>query len=274
MRAYARLRPGRILALGVRVWLRRSLQIHVVAALCLAPLCLAPLVILDASKRPFQDGTLPGLFGLYAAAWTAATGIFEQVERLARSVTAAYLAQFAVTVIVARDAHRRLAGRAPRSGPRALLGLVLLALGSLAVFTLLDSVVANASGHVSLWPIVAFVPVSIAEAFLAGAFWLALPAAAVDGHGILPALGRGRLLSRGSRFAVFSLVFLMVLLQWLVLIPFGWLTGVSDLHSEWLMAIPVVLFLTLKACVLAAAYHEACIRKEGPRAEDIGRVFA
>jgi hypothetical protein len=44
--------------------------------------------------------------------------------------------------------------------------------------------------------------------------------------------------------------------------------------NPWLFAVPGVLFLTLKACVLAAAYREICLLKEGPSPEEVGAVFS
>ena len=266
MRPYARLRVGRIVALGVGVWLRRSLQIHAVTALCLAPL-----VLFSSPPDPFDDGTIVGLFGLYATAWGAAVEI-SGGPGIFRNLTVAYLAQFAVTVILVRDAHRRLAGRAPRCGLLAILGLAFLAILGLAVFAVLDSVVAAGFASDTALPALLAIAVTVAEAFLGATFWLALPAAAVDGHGAFAALGRARLLAHGSRFPVAVLIILLVFLQWVMMIPLGFLAG--SLDTQWLFAVPAFLFLTLKACVLAAAHHEACFRKEGAGTEDLTAVFA
>lgn len=266
MRAYAQLRPGRIVAQGLRVWLHRSLQILAFAALCLVP------VALTASDPPSV-----GLFGLYPSAWAVSLDLLEPQAGRLSDVALAYFAQFAVTAVLVRHAHRRLAGRAPRARPLALLGLVPLALGSLAVFALLDSVVAAAfEKSSSALPVVLFIPNAVAQAFLAATCSLALPAIAVDGHGIFSALGRARLLAHGSGFAIFSVLALPFLLQWVMVIPFGIVTGLLGLW-QWeklMFAIPAILFVTLKACILAAAYHEACVRKEGPRADEIGAIFA
>jgi len=267
---YARLRAGRIVALGVRVWLRRSLQIHAVTALCLSPLVLFP-----RGSDPLDDGRVVGIFGLYTGAWGVSVEFLEGPLGILRNVTAAYLAQFAVTVLLVRDAHRRLAARAPRCGLPAILGLVLLALLGLAVFVLLDSVAAAAFMSSSALPVILVVAVSVVEAFLGATFWLALPAAAVDSHGVFAALGRGRLLAHGSRFAVAVLITMFVVLQWVMLIPIGFVAqGLGWERSQWLIAVPAFLFLSLKACVLAAAYEEARLRKEGPGTEDLSAVFA
>lgn len=271
VRTWARLRLRHIVASAIRVWLSRSLQIHAIAALCLAPLVLSP-----ESGDPFTNGRILGLFGLYPAAWAVPSDLLEPRAGFLLDVILAYLVQFAVTVILVRHAHRGLAGRAPRSRPLAILGLVLLALGGLALFGALDSVVVAASESSSALPVLLFIPVTVAEMFIAATCWLALPAAAVDGRGVFSALGRGRLLAHGSGFTVFVLIVVSFFLQWIMVIPCGILIGALDADGlfKWLFAVPAILSVPLKACLLAAAYHEACLRKEFPRADKIGAVFA
>jgi hypothetical protein len=262
------LRPGRIVAQGIRVWLHRSLPILAFAALCLLPVALS---------AESTDPSSFGLFGLYPSAWAVSLDLLEPRAGRLSDVALAYFAQFAVTVVVVRHAHRRLAGRAPRAGPLALLGLAPLALGSLAAFALLDSVVAAAFERSdSALPVLLFIPNAVAQAFLAATFSLALPAIAVDGHGIFSALGRARLLVHGSGFAIFSVLALTFVLQWVMVIPFGMVAGLLGLEQggQLMFAVPAILFVTLKACILAAAYHEACVRKEGARADELGAIFA
>lgn len=269
MRLYARLRGGRILRLGLDVWLRHALEIHAVTALCLAPLLtLAP-------TRPFGPGPFLGLFGLYPAAWAACVGFLGGTG--VSPGIAVYLAQYAVSVILVRDAHRRMSLRPARTSLRAMLGLAFLAAGGLAVFAVLD---AAASVAARAWsdPAGAVLLVALAtiltEMFLAATFWLAIPAAAVDGHGLLSALGRARLLAHGSRPTLLGLIFLLGLLQWAMLIPFAVLEDIPRSWTAWLPMVPVLLLVTLKACVLAAAYEEACLRKEGRQPGEIVEVFA
>jgi len=272
VRVHARLRHGRIFTRGTGLWLRRALQMHAAAAVCLAPL-----VILPASRHPFVDGRILGFFGLHPAAWAVATDLLWLPTGLARNAAIGYLAQFAIAVIVVRDAWRRLAGRAPRSGLFALLGLVPLALGGLALFaTLSGSVVvafAVLAGNPSPLSLLLVLGVTVAQSFLGATFWLALPAAAVDGHRLLPALRRSRLLAHGSRFALFWLISVLETLEWILLIPIALALRESPI-GEWAFAIPPFVFVTLKGCILAAAYEEACLRKEGQRPDEIVEVFS
>jgi hypothetical protein len=263
VRRGGRLRVGRVLALGLGVWFRRFVPIHLVTAVCLAPL-----VLLPASPHPIEDGTIPGLFGLYSSAWLLSFDVLWIGEGLSRNTIIGYLAQFAVTVILVREAHRRLAARPPESRFRAMVGLVPFALGSLAAFFLLDLVVTAVRPSTPL-PLFLAIGVTVAETFLATTFWLALPAAALDGHGFLSALGRSRHLAPGSRLAIAVAVVLLAILEWTTAL----LLGFAEVH-EGVVFVPAALFVTVKACVLAAAYRETCLLREGPPAEEISAVFA
>lgn len=267
MRADARLAVGRVLAAGAGLWLRRFLPIHAVTAACLAPLVLVP----EKGDR-IADGTVQGIFGLAPTAWIVAFDCAFAIERgISRNAIIACLAQLAVATLVVRDAHARLAGRRGRSPPRAMLGLVAYGIAGLAGFAALDfAVVTGLEDADSPLPVfLGFVSTGVLQAFLAAWFWLALPAAAVDGCGFLAALARSRRLGRGSRVRVVTPLLLLLAMQAGSAVLAGRFAG-----SPWLFAVPGVLFLTLKACVLAAAYREICLIKEGPAPEEVGAVFA
>jgi len=264
VRPGGRLRVGRVLGLGFGVWFRRFIPIHLVTAVCLAPLMLGP-----GAKDPGENGTIPGLFGLYTAAWVVATD-----ARLLRTVAIGFGAQFAVTVILVREAHRRLAGRPTKSRLRAMLGLLPFSAGGLATFAVLDLSVTDTTprgGPLILMVAMSIVAMSIAQLFLAATFWLGLPAAAVDGCGLFRALGRGRMLARGSRLALAVVLVALMFLEWGAALLFGFAT---QPENEGALAPVAVLFITVKACVLAAAYREACFLKEGPPADELGAIFS
>ncbi len=261
---------SRVLAGATRVWLRRSLQIHAIAVLCMAPL-----VLLSEWRDPFRDGRILGIFGLYPAAWALSLDLVEPRQGFLLDVTLAYLLQFAVMAVLVRDAYRHLAGRAPRNRARGFLGLPLLALGSLAAFVALNSLVAAATEGSPGPAFLIAILTTVGEAVLAATCWLALPAA-VDGYGPFSALRRSRLLAQGSGFTVWLLAVMPVFLVWIALVVFALVVEALDFRHppNGLAAVPLILFLPLKACILAAAYHEACLRKEGPRADELGAVFA
>ena len=266
VRPGGRLRVGRILGLGFRVWFRRFVPIHLVTVVCLAPLMLGA-----AAKDPFENGTIPGLFGLHSAAWVLAIDAM-MPEGLFRNVAIGYGAQFAVTVILVREAHRRLAGRPTKSRSRAILGLLPLSAGALLAFALLDLLVTmtTRSHGPHVW-LILMIAMSIAQVLLAAAFWLALPAAAIDGHGPFSALGRGRRLSRGARFPLAVVVIALTLLEWGFALILG--TAMEPEHEAALAAI-ALLSITFKACVLAAAYRELCLLREGPPPDELGAIFS
>ena len=49
---------------------------------------------------------------------------------------------------------------------------------------------------------------------------------------------------------------------------------VKAMPSQWVLAISPFVFVTLKGCILAAAYQEACVRKEGPKSDEVVEVFS
>jgi hypothetical protein len=192
-----------------------------------------------------------------------------------RNATVFYLAQFAVSILVVRDAYRHLSGRTPKCGPRAAIGLAMLALGGLALFVALHAVSAAASDGRSPLVLLGLVA-TVVDLYVAGGCWLALPAAAVQGCGPFAALGRSSTLSRGSRFSIAAVVAWVVVLQTIVLVVGVVLVGALGIESSsgWMLFAIGILYVTVKGCVLAAAYHEACFRKEGAGTEEVTAVFA
>jgi hypothetical protein len=262
----------------MRLWLRRMLQIHAVAALALAPMLVIPELLGTppvARLDGIEDPSTYGVFGLFVTAWTASWHFLHPAEGLLQNLTIVYLSQFAVFVLLVRDGYRHLTGRAARCGPRAILSLGLLAMGGLALFVVMDSVAVAAfgSGPLSLLLVIA---ATVGELYVAGACWLALPAVAVDGRSLLSGMGRSFLLSQGSRFQISAVIALLAVLQLVLMIPIGILSDAFHTGSRlaWVLLVPAFLGLPLKACVLAAAYQEACYRKEGAGVEDVSRVFA
>lgn len=264
MRTGTRLRVGRVLALGLGVWFRRFVPIHLVTAVCLAPLLLVP-----QSRHSVEDGTIPGVFGLYSTAWVLSMEMVLFRAGLARNAIIGYLAQFAVTVILVREAHRRLAGRPAGSRLRAIAGLVPFSVGSLAAFAALDLAAATLFSRNTPLPVIGAVATAILQTYLAATFWLALPAAAVDGHGLFSALGRSLRLTRGSRFPMAVTVLLLIVLESGAVLVAG-----LAARDEWAVVVPITLFVGLKACILAAAYREICLLKEGLPPDEIGAIFA
>jgi hypothetical protein len=192
-------------------------------------------------------------------------------EGFAQNAIVGYFAQFAVTVLLVREAHRQLAGRPARSRLRAMLGLLPFAVGGLAAFAALDLAVTVWSPRSgTLLPgLIAVVATTVMQTYLAATFWLAFPAAAVEGHSPVSALGRSLRLARGSRPGMAIIVLLLVLAE------AGVILGIAIIGRDtWPLVLPTVLFIPLKACVLAAAYHELCLLKEGPPPDEVGAIFA
>lgn len=258
---------GRILATALGLWFRRFLPIHAVAVLCLLPIA-----CFSKGGYEVQEDIIPGLHGLYAAAWVSAFQMLadRSMGHLA-NVAAAYATQLLVIVLLVRDAHRQLTGRGPRTRPSALLGLVFQGIAGLAAFTLLDLAVRDMFDHASPTAIlIAILVNSVVQSLLASWFALALPAAAVDGFGPLAAFRRSARLGRGHRFRVVLPIVMVVVLQIALAVL---LSSLLVDASPWWFALPALL-LTLKGSILAVLYRDLCLAKEGPHAEDLGRVFA
>jgi hypothetical protein len=151
-----------------------------------------------------------------------------------------------------------------------MLRLVPLGAACLATFLALD--LGFAYGSLGTPPFgvgCLFVFTTSVKAFLATGFWLAVPAIAVDGEGFLAALGRSWRLAHGSRLRILALLVLLLFPYWAGLALLEFVAG-----DAWLSyAALSLLLLTLKACLLAAAYREICLAKEGPRAHELTAVF-
>jgi hypothetical protein len=262
-----RLRVGRILATGFGLWLRRFLPIHAVTLLCLAPLALFP-----HRGNPLSDGTIPGLLGLHLGAFFLSADILFGPSAIAYRAVLAYLGQFAIAALLVRDACRTLSGGRTRLRLRTWIGLPAYAGLSLLAFVLLDVAILGMLRGSDAAVLVGLAVASLAQAILASLFWFAIPAAVVEGLGLFAALRRSMHLARGSvyRLAV-PIVFLSVLQVASVAVLSAFVHGPDD---PWQFAVTAVFFLTVKACILAAAYHEIRLIREGPRPEELRRVFA
>lgn len=261
-----RIGTGRVLAVGLGLWFRRFPLVHGIAVLCLAPMFLIP------EGGGVEQGTVLGVYGLTTTAWIMASDLTMGFARgFSTNVGIGYVAQFAVTAILVRDAHGRLAGRRSVTRLRSLFALAVHAGLSLAVFVLLDvGVIALVHADAEEVAIFASVGSVVVQALLGAWFSLALPAAAIDGHGLLGALGRSARLGRGARLPLVLVLVVLVVLQTCFLI----VSGLVGRGVSWPFAVLGVVIVALKACVLAAAYREASVVREGLPPEEVGAVFA
>jgi hypothetical protein len=120
------------------------------------------------------------------------------------------------------------------------------------------------------------VPGIIAMAFL----WVTIPVAVVERPGIFASLRRSAELTKGHRWPIFGLVFLLLIfgavVTFVIAMPFGGLTAYTQSGSTVLLLINLAVsafFLALWAVVTAVSYHDLRVVKEGVGTEDIAAVF-
>lgn len=272
-----RLRPGRVLVDAARVWGKDLFLPHALVVAIVGPVVALPW-LRDEPLAP--AGAASGALGLLHYGWHVAGYAVMLAEQPASRqgagllvATAVYFGQLVATALLVRRAHRRLAPAVRTGGAIPFTGVLAFGVAGAAAFLLIDVV-----GFLGLRGAERFVGVfgillgTVAKAALASVFWLALACVAVDRERFDAALARSRRLTGGSRFAVFAL--LVTLLAGLVaaLVPvFIALDEPESLAGILAVAVPLISF---KSCVLAAAYRELCLAKEGLRPEELGEVFA
>lgn len=253
------LRIGRVVGLAFRTWFRRFLAIHIVAVVCFLPALAAA-----GGRSRRTDSLTLGVSGAWASGWYLAS---RHPDRWFRERSAhcllGYATQFGITVVVIRLAYRSL-GRPARGTVLGLTRLIPFAVGNLAVFVALDSLVTGWRGDDEFLGILLMTCVEIA---LGVAFVLAVPAAA-DGHGLLDALERSRKLGRGSRMKIAVLIVVPAVLKRAPV----FVLGIREPFPTYTVVFG--LFGTFEACLLAVAYRELAAMREGPRPDELGRIFA
>jgi hypothetical protein len=109
-------------------------------------------------------------------------------------------------------------------------------------------------------------------------YWVSVPAAVVENAGVGEAMNRSRDLTRGYRWSIFGVIFLIGLMGWLAQLLLGLLLtragGFSGLatffYGARVIAIP---FGALSAVAGAVAYHDLRVTKEGVGTDDLAKVF-
>ncbi|MCK6459488.1 MAG: hypothetical protein L6Q95_06295 [Planctomycetes bacterium] len=123
-------------------------------------------------------------------------------------------------------------------------------------------------------PVVALLAL-LPPAFVGCMYWVAVPVAAAERHGILDTLRRSAELTRGSRSAIFVVVLLAVVFQ---VSPFIVARAAAP-HGVGAVGGWGVILLTVSlgsygAVAAGVAYHDLRISKDGVGVDDLVRVFA
>jgi MFS family permease len=105
-------------------------------------------------------------------------------------------------------------------------------------------------------------------------WWVFVPVLVVEGAGIMPSFGRSRELTRGHRWAILGLLFVVGIAQWLVSLVIGLVAGLLGAFVAELVNLIVMLFFSAFASVMTAVgYFYLRVEKEGIVIDDIARVF-
>jgi hypothetical protein len=113
-------------------------------------------------------------------------------------------------------------------------------------------------------------------------YYVATPAAVVEGLRVGPALQRSWDLTRGSKWVVLGIVVIVGLMggaaEALVELPLSTLDGAGELTAVGVIGavlswITQVLVQSLSAVTGAVTYHDLRLQKEGAHSEDLARVF-
>ena len=105
-------------------------------------------------------------------------------------------------------------------------------------------------------------------------FWVAIPAAVVERPGVFASLGRSLDLTRGSRWRVFGVVIILIVLSLVAQQIVGMLaTASGGIFGIVIVALVTAFFTALTAVAGAVSYHDLRIAKEGGESTDIVAVY-
>ena len=118
----------------------------------------------------------------------------------------------------------------------------------------------------------------VAVAMIITRYWLAIPAAVVEGTGVIASLARSSALAKGHGWRVFGLVALLYGMSFGVAWIIGLVAGSANPTAPSLpAAIPGIVvaafFLAWQSVAAAVAYHDLRIALEGRPGDDVATVF-
>jgi hypothetical protein len=124
---------------------------------------------------------------------------------------------------------------------------------------------------------IGFILIIVPGLILLVMWWVYIPAIVLEGQGIIGAFGRSRALTRGRRWHIFGLLFIVGIVMWVVGIAIEFVVP-SDPATAWSAATIVQYVLqsliTAYSAVLAAVgYYYLRAEKEGTDVNEIARIF-
>ncbi len=255
-----RVSPGRALGQGVLATVRNAPAFLVLAAVVYAPLALYRVWLLDRIEH-----------------WDGSRGRGSLLFLLGLGGMLEYLLPLLVQACVAFGVFRQLRGdpasafRTVGMGIRRLLPVLGVALFLMLIYLFL-ALPAVLSGSRGLYYLCV-----AAIAYLACRFYVAVPAAVVEGRGPLRAIARSDLLTQGNRLRVFAILLVVGGSSWLG----AYLLQTSMSHQTFaqlrrLQLLQIALsavFAIWQGTTAAVAYHDLRRTTEGASTEDIAAVF-
>jgi len=130
-------------------------------------------------------------------------------------------------------------------------------------------------------PAIGVLAVAIPAAFVYVVFYVAIPAAVVERPGVMMSLRRSQELTEGNRWGIFGLILVTVVLAALVgyllqraFIGDGFDLTVTKLRTFTILeSVVELVFGILGAVVVAVAYHDLRIAKDGVSADELAAIF-
>jgi hypothetical protein len=118
-----------------------------------------------------------------------------------------------------------------------------------------------------------FVLLVVPGIILACMYWVAVPAAVIEGTGPLRSLKRSSALTKGHAGTIFVLMLVLSGISYAVGFGLGLTLGDSPQVVEWASAGVAIPLGTLSSVANAVGYHDLRLAKEGVGIEDLVRVF-
>lgn len=105
-------------------------------------------------------------------------------------------------------------------------------------------------------------------------WWVFIPVIIVEGAGIGEAFGRSRDLTRGHRWGILGLLFVVGIVQWIVSMIVGLIgRALGPVGAEVLNLVVILGFTSFFAVLCTVGYYYLRSEKEGIVIDDIARVF-
>ncbi len=250
---------GDVLGRSFGIWLKNLIPFTIVQLIVYSPILIYSYMVMSGDNMSMDDITTWG------------------VVSICGGIMAFFVASGAMTYGVFQQLRGRQAGLGPcivvglkRMFP--ILGVFILIVLCFLGIVIIGAIVGRIAGPLAL---LMFIPMLM----LWCALWSAVPIAVVERPGVFASLSRSAELTKGSRWSIFAIVFILWVLEWVVstIIEKSLIDGasaMSDMKTYMLISMGFTLIYgSLKAVAAAVGYHDLRASKEGVGIEELAKVF-